>query len=87
MFGNFGMGEMIVMLVIVLVLFGAKRVPEISASFGQGIREFKRSLNEVEGSVTTHMTSAPPQQGWRPPAPVARTEPLDEPAREPKRLM
>jgi sec-independent protein translocase protein TatA len=86
MFGNFGMGEMIVMLVIVLVLFGAKRVPEISASFGQGIREFKRSLNEVEGSVTGHLTN-PPQQGWRPPAPAATPERLDEPAREPKRLM
>ena len=38
MFGNLGMGELVVVLIIVLVLFGAKRIPEISASFGKGIR-------------------------------------------------
>lgn len=49
MLGNLGMGEMIVALIIVLVLFGAKRIPEISASLGQGIREFKRNMaDEVE---------------------------------------
>jgi sec-independent protein translocase protein TatA len=50
-FGNLGFGELMVIMVIVLVLFGAKRVPEISASFGKGIREFKRNLNDVEGSL------------------------------------
>lgn len=51
MFGNLGFGELMVIMVIVLVLFGAKRVPEISASFGKGIREFKRNLNDVESSI------------------------------------
>ena len=51
MFGNIGMTELIVILVIVLVLFGAKRIPEISASFGKGIREFKKNVNEVERSI------------------------------------
>ena len=51
MLGNLGFGELMVIMVIVLVLFGAKRVPEISASFGKGIREFKRNLNDVEGSL------------------------------------
>ena len=53
MFGNLGFGELMVILVIVLVLFGAKRVPEISASFGKGISEFKRNLNDIEQSVPT----------------------------------
>jgi sec-independent protein translocase protein TatA len=52
MFGNIGMMELMVILVIVLVLFGAKRIPEISASFGKGIREFKKNVNEVERSIT-----------------------------------
>ena len=52
MFGNLGMGELMVILVIVLVLFGAKRIPEISASFGKGIREFKKNVNDVERSIT-----------------------------------
>ena len=52
MFGNLGFGELMVILLIVLVLFGAKRIPEISASFGKGIREFNllyRSYNEASG--------------------------------------
>ena len=52
MFANLGFGELMIILVIVLVLFGAKRIPEISASFGKGIREFKKNVNEVERSIT-----------------------------------
>jgi sec-independent protein translocase protein TatA len=52
MFGNLGFGELMIILVIVLVLFGAKRIPEISASFGKGIREFKKNVNDVERSIT-----------------------------------
>ncbi|HEV7993821.1 MAG TPA: twin-arginine translocase TatA/TatE family subunit [Gemmatimonadaceae bacterium] len=89
MFGNLGFGELMIIMVIVLVLFGAKRVPEISASFGKGIREFKRNLNEVEHSVISGVTEAPrPERAWTtlPAAePVADGE--AEVSREPKRLM
>ncbi len=51
MFGNLGMWEMLVLLFIVLLLFGAKRLPEIGGSLGKGIREFKGSLKEVEGEL------------------------------------
>jgi len=51
MFGNIGPMELFIILVIVLVVFGAKRVPEIGASFGKGIREFKRSISEVDRSI------------------------------------
>ena len=54
MFGNLGMGELMMILVIVLVLFGAKRIPEISASFGKGIREFKKNVNDVERPDADH---------------------------------
>lgn len=93
MFGNLGFGELMVILVIVLVLFGAKRVPEISASFGKGIREFKRNLNDIEQSVTTAVTSPPVQepsrQAWAPlpPTEVAQGETVVEREREPKRLL
>ena len=51
MLGNLGMTELIIILVIVLVLFGAKRVPEIGASIGKGIRDFKRSVNDVDRQI------------------------------------
>jgi sec-independent protein translocase protein TatA len=43
--------ELFIILVIVLVIFGAKRVPEIGASFGKGIREFKRSMSDVDRAI------------------------------------
>ena len=85
MFGNLGMGELMVILVIVLVLFGAKRIPEISASFGKGIREFKKNVNDVERSIT----EPEPRTEARLPAgdPVVRHDVADEVRPEPKRLI
>ena len=85
MFGNLGMGELMIIMVIVLVLFGAKRVPEISASFGKGIREFKRNLNDVQESIGM----AEPGRD-APPAPretLTRPSPATEERPEPKRLL
>jgi sec-independent protein translocase protein TatA len=95
MFGNLGFGELMIILVIVLVLFGAKRIPEISASFGKGIREFKKNVNDVEGSLMGSNTNdiAPPRYDNRlPPAdPLAQREPVppttEESRPEPKRLL
>ncbi len=86
-FGNFGVMEWLIVLVIVLVLFGAKRVPEIGASLGKGIREFKRSINDVQRQVTEE--GEPEHRIDRLPAgePAARTRTEDEPVREPKRLI
>ncbi len=83
-FGNFGPLELFIVLVIVLVLFGARRVPEIGASLGKGIREFKRSINEVQRQVTDE---AEPEHRIAPSEPVARTRVEEEPVREPKRLI
>lgn len=44
MFGEIGMDKLLMLLVMFLLLFGAKRLPEIGRSFGKGIREFKGSL-------------------------------------------
>ena len=43
---NIGFTELIIVLVIVLVLFGASRIPQIMAGFGEGIRNFKKSMRE-----------------------------------------
>lgn len=43
-----GSGELIVILCIILLLFGGKRLPELARSLGQGIREFKRASQGIE---------------------------------------
>jgi sec-independent protein translocase protein TatA len=50
-FGNMGFMEILLILIVVLLLFGAKRIPEIAASMGKGIREFKKSVTEVDRSL------------------------------------
>jgi sec-independent protein translocase protein TatA len=87
MFGNIGMPEILVILVVVLLLFGAKRLPEIGSSMGKGIREFKKSINDLNRSVTEidreERTDLPRE---RPAAPNA--VPRDDAERpEPKRLL
>jgi len=78
--------ELAIILVIVLVIFGAKRVPEIGASFGKGIREFKRSLSDVDNQI--RQPDARPSDrlnaGMQETAQPMREE---TPAREPKRLI
>lgn len=51
MFGNIGMTEILLILLVILVLFGAKRIPELAQGLGKGMREFKKSLKEVEDEV------------------------------------
>ena len=50
-FGNMGFMEILLILIVVLLLFGAKRLPEIGASMGKGIREFKKSITDVDRSL------------------------------------
>lgn len=51
--GNLGFSEIMIILLVVLVFFGAKRMPEIGASFGKGIREFKRSFSGIADEVNS----------------------------------
>ena len=44
--GGVGFGEILIVLVIILVLFGAKKVPELMRGLGSGIKEFKKASNE-----------------------------------------
>jgi sec-independent protein translocase protein TatA len=51
MFGGIGMTELIVILVIVLIIFGAKKLPQIGEGLGKGIRNFKKATKEKEEIV------------------------------------
>ncbi len=52
MFG-LGMQELLVILIVVLLVFGANRLPEIGRSLGRAINEFKKGMSETGGSDTS----------------------------------
>ena len=60
----FGLGpwELLVIFLVVLLLFGAKRLPEIAQGMGKGIREFKKSLkdtsDEIKGSLDANSSTS-----------------------------
>jgi sec-independent protein translocase protein TatA len=60
------MGEIIMIFLVVLLLFGARRLPEIGSALGKGIREFKSSVREIEGELkapledTKHVSPSSP---------------------------
>ncbi len=47
---NLGPTELIIILVVILVLFGAKKVPELAKGLGQGLKEFKSAVKETEST-------------------------------------
>src|SRR6266576_3209691 len=53
MFGlfNLGGGEIILILALILILFGAKKLPELAKGLGQGIKEFKKATKEVTDEI------------------------------------
>ncbi len=57
MFGNLGFPEVLIIMVVILLLFGAKRIPEIAGSMGKGIREFKKNINEATREITSESQS------------------------------
>ena len=57
MFGNLGFPELLIIMVVILLLFGAKRIPEIAGSMGKGIREFKKNINDATREVTSETRS------------------------------
>ena len=54
-----GTGELVVILVVVLILFGGKKLPEFAQSLGKGIREFKKACNgDEEGGCCNNQCAA-----------------------------
>ena len=67
--------ELMILLVVLLLIFGAKRLPEMGRSLGKGMREFKDSVTGVEEAVsTTEPTPAsPPELPAAPSTPTSAT--------------
>ena len=85
----FGLGpmELAIVLVIVLLVFGAKRIPEVASSFGKGIRDFKRSLNEVDNQIRQPEVKPAERLSAGAAETAAPTVRDDATAPEPKRLI
>jgi sec-independent protein translocase protein TatA len=61
---NFGGGEMLIVLLIVLLLFGPSQLPKMARGFGQAIREFKKAQREITDEI---QRDEPPANPPRPP--------------------
>jgi Tat protein translocase TatB subunit len=51
MFGNIGFPELLIIMAIALLVFGPKKLPEISRSIGRAVREFRRTSDEIKGKI------------------------------------
>ena len=67
-FGSVGVWEVILILAVLLLVFGAKRLPEIGAALGKGIREFKGSVREIENEINRPQNRADLPRQDAPPA-------------------
>lgn len=59
MFDNFGFGEIFLIVIVIIVFFGPKRIPDIMQSVGKGIREFRRAMRDVQDEVSKAMEDKP----------------------------
>ena len=68
--------ELLILLIVLLLVFGAKRLPEMGRSLGKGMREFKDSVSGIDEPVTT--TTPTPTRVELPSAPSAQDTPSSE---------
>lgn len=55
-----GSKEILIIFLVVLVLFGAKRIPEVFKAFGSGIKEFKKAASDIEKEIASAQKDEPP---------------------------
>jgi sec-independent protein translocase protein TatA len=65
---NLGGGEIILILALVLILFGAKKLPELAKGLGTGIKEFKKATRDVTEEMHSAMEEPPPAPRPLPPS-------------------
>ena len=49
--GNIGAGEIIIVALVILLLFGGKKIPELMKGLGKGVRSFKDGINDIEKEI------------------------------------
>ncbi|MEO6864117.1 MAG: twin-arginine translocase TatA/TatE family subunit [Gemmatimonadaceae bacterium] len=84
---HFSFMELVIIMVVILLLFGAKRIPEIAGSVGKGIKEFKKEMNDMERSVTNRDPGPPPRLTSEDLQRPSEQTQSDAEQREPRRLL
>jgi sec-independent protein translocase protein TatA len=51
--GNLGTTEILLIVLVIIIFFGAKKIPELAQGLGKGIREFKKAAREIDDDVET----------------------------------
>ncbi|MBD5185050.1 MAG: twin-arginine translocase TatA/TatE family subunit [Bacteroidales bacterium] len=51
-FMNLGTGEIIIIVFVILLLFGGKKIPELMKGLGKGVRSFKQGMNEITDEIS-----------------------------------
>jgi sec-independent protein translocase protein TatA len=51
MFDNIGMGELLLIIVFIVIFFGAKKIPDIAKGLGSGIREFRKAARDIQEEI------------------------------------
>lgn len=86
MFENLSLPHILMVLIIVMLLFGAKRIPEIAGSMGKGIKEFKRNINDATREDTSSLTRGGPSGSTSANDRLTQAELEEERQAGPKRL-
>ena len=60
--GNIGAGEIVLIALVVLLLFGGKKIPELMKGLGKGVKSFKEGMNEIEKDLND---DAPKANNWK----------------------
>ncbi len=58
-FGNLGTGEIIIIALVVLLLFGGRKIPELMKGIGKGVKNFKDGVKGIEDDIKEDTTSEP----------------------------
>lgn len=56
LFGNFGVGEIVIIALVILLFFGGKKIPELMKGLGKGVKSFKEGVNGIENEINADTT-------------------------------
>jgi sec-independent protein translocase protein TatA len=82
MFGSFGWMELLLILFIVLIIFGAGKIPQLGEGLGKAIKGFKKAVHEPEPPEPIEATATQIQDQPAPPSQIS--QPAAQPAQQPK---